>query len=72
VVRRFDARYCSFCGKKREDVYMLIAGPGIDTFICDECVTSAGQIITQRRIEDATTASLRLVQTGAIEKEKAR
>lgn len=27
---------CSFCGKTQDEVYQLIAGPGI--FICDECV----------------------------------
>lgn len=29
---------CSFCGKAKQDVAKLIAGPGV--FICDECVAS--------------------------------
>lgn len=43
---------------------MIVAGPNM-VFICDECVIDAQNIITQRKIEDATTASLRLVQSGA-------
>ena len=27
---------CNFCGKNREQVEKLIAGPGV--YICDECV----------------------------------
>jgi len=57
------ARWCSFCGKPREEVYMLIAGPDM-VFICDECISEAQNLVTQRKIQDATTASLRLVQTG--------
>ena len=29
---------CSFCGKRRDQVARLTAGPG-NVFICDECVT---------------------------------
>ena len=39
------ARYsCSFCGKGREAVRRLIAGPG-DVFICNECVTLCNEIL---------------------------
>ena len=27
---------CSFCGKPQDEVYRLIAGPGV--YICNECV----------------------------------
>ena len=27
---------CSFCGKTQDEVYKIIAGPGVN--ICDECV----------------------------------
>lgn len=35
--------YCSFCGKTRDEVRKLVAGPSV--FICDECVTLAHEII---------------------------
>lgn len=28
--------YCSFCGKSKDEVERLIAGPGI--FVCNECI----------------------------------
>lgn len=36
---------CSFCGRKREDVSMLIAG--IEGHICENCIEQANDIITQ-------------------------
>ncbi len=36
---------CSFCGKKRDDVSMLIAG--IEGHICENCIEPANDIITQ-------------------------
>ncbi len=40
--RREDLR-CSFCGKRREQVANLIAGPGV--YICVECVDLCNEII---------------------------
>jgi ribosomal protein L37AE/L43A len=34
---------CSFCGKRRDQVRRLIAGPSV--YICDACVTLCNQII---------------------------
>lgn len=34
---------CSFCGKAKEDVQILIAG--IDGYICENCITQAKQIV---------------------------
>jgi ATP-dependent Clp protease ATP-binding subunit ClpX len=34
---------CSFCGSKKQDTLMLIAG--IDAHICDQCIAQANQII---------------------------
>ncbi len=39
-----DAR-CSFCGKSRDQVQRLVAGPGV--FICDACVALCNEIIQQ-------------------------
>ena len=37
--------HCSFCGKNRDSVDKLIAGPGV--YICNECVTLSHNIISQ-------------------------
>jgi len=34
---------CTFCGKRREAVRRLIAGPGV--YICNECVALCNEII---------------------------
>jgi hypothetical protein len=49
-----DARHCSFCGKPRDEVAKLIAGPGIT--ICDQCVELCNRIIG-----DELTGRARLV-----------
>lgn len=36
---------CSFCGKKQAEVANLIAGP--NNYICNECVVSCSQAITE-------------------------
>jgi ATP-dependent Clp protease ATP-binding subunit ClpX len=43
--------FCSFCGKRQDEVKKLIAGPNI--FICDECVDLCADIIRVER-EDMT------------------
>ncbi len=34
---------CNFCGKKREEVEKLIAGP--DAYICNECISLSYDIV---------------------------
>lgn len=36
--------YCSFCGKDRRHVSMLVAGPGIH--ICDACIALCNRVLT--------------------------
>lgn len=36
--------YCSFCGISRNQVAMLVAGPGVH--ICDACVGLCGRLLT--------------------------
>jgi hypothetical protein len=36
---------CSFCGKSKDQVAKLIAGPGV--YICDHCVALCNEIIAQ-------------------------
>ena len=42
------AYYCSFCGKSRHDVRVLIAGPTV--FICNECVRLCDDILDDYEI----------------------
>lgn len=37
---------CSFCGKTRDEVERLIAGPGV--FICDECVQLCERVLSDQ------------------------
>jgi ClpX C4-type zinc finger len=36
---------CSFCGKSKDRVEKLIAGPGV--FICDQCVAICSDIVAK-------------------------
>jgi ATP-dependent protease Clp ATPase subunit len=36
---------CSFCGKSKDQVRRLVAGPGV--FICDECIALCNEIIQE-------------------------
>ena len=47
---------CNFCGKHREDVEKLIAGPGV--YICNECVTISYEIIEKEEKESLLETSL--------------
>jgi ATP-dependent Clp protease ATP-binding subunit ClpX len=41
------ALFCSFCGKEKGEVFVLIAGPTV--FICDECVGRCATMIAEKR-----------------------
>jgi ClpX C4-type zinc finger len=43
VLRKASPIRCSFCGKAREAVARLIAGPGV--YICNECVERCNDIL---------------------------
>jgi len=45
---------CSFCGKGRDEVVKLIAGPGV--YICNECVHLCNLIIKENEEETDTTS----------------
>ncbi|MGB2782615.1 MAG: ClpX C4-type zinc finger protein, partial [Atribacterota bacterium] len=38
---------CSFCSKSQDEVYRIVAGPGV--CICDECIKVCNDIILDRR-----------------------
>jgi ATP-dependent Clp protease ATP-binding subunit ClpX len=39
---------CSFCGKPKNEVSKLIAGPGV--YICNECVGLCNEIIAEEQM----------------------
>lgn len=39
--------HCSFCGKRDDEVEVLVAGPTV--FICDGCVEICQQVVTEDR-----------------------
>ena len=46
---------CSFCGRNRNEVNLLIAGT--DGFICDECASQAYEIV-QEEMKNKSTLNL--------------
>lgn len=46
-----EQQNCDFCGKAKEDVALLIAGPKV--FICDGCIDIAKEVIDEERKERA-------------------
>jgi ATP-dependent Clp protease ATP-binding subunit ClpX len=46
-VTKGDLLHCSFCGKRQNQVFKLVAGPGV--YICDECIDLCNQIIVEER-----------------------
>jgi ClpX C4-type zinc finger len=36
---------CSFCGKRRDQVKKLVAGPGV--YICDQCIALCNEVIAE-------------------------
>lgn len=67
---RLAALCCSFCGKSKDSVTKLVAGPGV--YICNECVDLCTQILAMEttpeiqpwheRSDDELLASLTRVQ----------
>ena len=45
---------CSFCGKKKADTNLLIAG--IDAHICDRCIQQANGIVLEEAKQDKGSA----------------
>ena len=41
---RIDQR-CNFCGKTKDQVRKLVAGPGV--FICDKCIELCSEVIRE-------------------------
>ena len=46
-------QHCSFCGKSKDEVRRLIAGPD-GVFICDDCVDICKAIVDETNEKDKT------------------
>lgn len=57
---------CSFCGKNRDEVKKLIAGPTV--YICDECVDLCNDIIAEEWEEEKEVRSSTLPKPAEIKK----
>jgi ATP-dependent Clp protease ATP-binding subunit ClpX len=62
--------HCSFCGRNRDEVKILIAGQ--DGHICENCVEHAREIIEQELVvrDDKTTSTLKLTVKKPMEVKK--
>ena len=49
---------CSFCGRSKDDVTVLIAG--VTGHICDHCIEQAESIIREERVQKSTAPDLDL------------
>ncbi|MBD3224029.1 MAG: ATP-dependent Clp protease ATP-binding subunit ClpX [Caldithrix sp.] len=58
---------CSFCGRSADEVESLVSGP--DVHICNECVTSATEIITRHRKQASIGDEKQLVPPSDIKSE---
>ena len=57
---------CSFCGKSRDEVRKLIAGPTV--YICDECIDLCNDIIAEDWEEDREAVGTKLPKPKEIRK----
>jgi len=60
---------CSFCGRNKKDVDLMISG--IHAHICDKCVTQANQILSEEKknkTEAGFTPSFKLIKPREIKK----
>lgn len=53
VPKKKNPLYCSFCGKEKDEVAYLVAGPTV--FICNECVELCREIGTEMLVVNASS-----------------
>ena len=56
---------CSFCGKSKELVNRLIAGPN-GVYICDECIEICNQIMQEDALEKEEAGQVKLLKPAEI------
>ena len=59
---------CSFCGKSKEEVRRLIAGPG-GVFICDDCVDICKAMVDETLDKESKTEEVPLKKPAEIKAE---
>ncbi|MBI1820173.1 MAG: ATP-dependent Clp protease ATP-binding subunit ClpX [Nitrospirae bacterium] len=64
--KQMDGLKCSFCGKSREEVRKLIAGPTV--YICDECIDLCNDIIAEEWEEGKEAVTSKLPKPAEIKK----
>lgn len=57
---------CSFCGKDKKDVFMMIGG--LDGHICDQCVAQAQKIVEEEYKQSTDNKKIQLVKPAEIKK----
>jgi ATP-dependent Clp protease ATP-binding subunit ClpX len=57
---------CSFCGKDKKDVFMMIGG--LDGHICDQCVAQAQKIVEEEYKQQTDNKKIQLVKPAEIKK----
>ncbi|HTB05313.1 MAG TPA: ATP-dependent Clp protease ATP-binding subunit ClpX [Bacteroidia bacterium] len=57
---------CSFCGKDKKDVFMMIGG--LDGHICDQCVAQAQKIVEEEYKQQTDTKKIQLVKPAEIKR----
>jgi ATP-dependent Clp protease ATP-binding subunit ClpX len=50
---------CSFCGRKQDEVYKIVSGPGV--CICDECIKVCNDIILDRKKKEKVPFDLKQI-----------
>ena len=58
---------CSFCGKDKKDVFMMIGG--LDGHICDQCVAQAQKIVEEEYKQQTDTKKIQLVKPAEIKRQ---
>jgi ATP-dependent Clp protease ATP-binding subunit ClpX len=67
MARNGKEETCSFCGTRKQDALMLIAGEG--AHICDRCITQAGEILQEElhlRKSKSLQSTLQLIRPADI------
>ncbi len=57
---------CSFCGKDKKDVFMMIGG--LDGHICDQCVSQAQKIVEEEYKQQTDNKKIQLVKPAEIKR----
>ncbi len=60
---------CSFCGRTQDEVLKLIASPNGDAYICNECVSTCGDMVAKFFSEEKASEDIVLPKPKEIKKQ---